>query len=333
MLRRYVNEHAPPVTTTPHLSSVPVLEATPIAARLRRSPRLSSTPKSEARRSPRRTSLGIPTPLGASITPRRSQRLSAARDATSSVASTASFQTALSSIAPPEPRTVHSPLMRPQLSGVAMTEPAYPTALSIAVDQHVSSLTALGCTVEAQALMALHAQSKKDPGSAVLLDGLLRGCATARQARDFERYANELMEVCEDKATLKEREVVSVEKVAPERAAHRTREVLEAVVINNENQTTRSDIDVRPVKTGSADISKIEETLPLAVKQAPAAIVVAEDAITPRKTQGLRRQHKYIALRVPHMQRKARRNKRAGLKRAKKFGTVYRSQLILGMPK
>ena len=195
-----------------------------------------------------------------------------------------------------------------------MAEPAYPTALSIAVDQHVSSLTTLGCGKEAQAFMALHAQSKKDPGSAVLLDGLLRGCPTARQARDFERYTNEFMEVCEGKRAPENREVASANKVAPSRAGHGTREILEAVVIDDVDRTARYDIDVEPTGEGTADIPKMEAH-PSAAKQAPVSVV----------------QHKHNAQHVPRIQRQARRNKRAGLKRAKKFGTMHRVPLILSM--
>lgn len=213
-----------------------------------------------------------------------------------------------------------------------MSEPSYRTAPPIAVDQHVSSLNAPGCAKGAQAFMASDPQSKSDPGSAVLLDGLLRGSASARQARDSERYTNEFIAVCEDKPAPEEKGVVSTKNIAPTRARHRTREVLKAVVVNNEIHPARYDIDAQPFETGSAYTSKMEETLPLAIKQAPASLVIAEDANAFRKSPKVRRQHKHVALRVLHMQRKARRNKRAGLKRAKKFGTVHRSQPILGLP-
>lgn len=150
MLRRFVDEHAHPESTIPVLTPGPVLTPTPVAFRLRRSPRLS-TPRGS-------------TPQLIPSTP----------------------------AAPAPTQSLQSPLTRPQLSGVSMSDPTYPTALSIAVDQRVSALTALNCTREAQAFMALHAQSAKDHGSAELLDALLRGTAAERQLRDFARYADDV---------------------------------------------------------------------------------------------------------------------------------------------
>jgi hypothetical protein len=85
--------------------------------------------------------------------------------------------------------TSASPLVRKNmLLNVSPQSPTYSTQVKDVVEHVVRSLFRRGRTMEGHALIELYKQSFKDPGTAELLDALLRQRANERQKRDFVRY-------------------------------------------------------------------------------------------------------------------------------------------------
>lgn len=86
-----------------------------------------------------------------------------------------------------------SPIIREVLlRDCSMSDPSYASRLHLAVERVASSLTTRGRPKESHAMKALYEQSFKDPGSANLLDAMLRRRTSERQRIDFRRYAEDV---------------------------------------------------------------------------------------------------------------------------------------------
>jgi len=81
------------------------------------------------------------------------------------------------------------------LRDCAIGDTGYSAKLYTAVDRVASSLAARGRTKETNAMRALYDQSFKDPGSADLLDAIIRRRTSERQKLDFRRYAEDVSKV------------------------------------------------------------------------------------------------------------------------------------------
>jgi hypothetical protein len=85
--------------------------------------------------------------------------------------------------------TTSSPLVRKNMVlDVSPHSTTYSAQVKDVVEHVVQSLTRRGRLMEGHALNELYKQSFKDPGTAELLDALLRQRANERQKRDFVRY-------------------------------------------------------------------------------------------------------------------------------------------------
>lgn len=91
------------------------------------------------------------------------------------------------------PARPHSPLVRTNLlRDVSPHSSSYASTLRVAVDETVKLLMLRGRTNEGHGMRELYTQSFKDPGSAELLDALLRQRPSERQVWDFGRYVEDV---------------------------------------------------------------------------------------------------------------------------------------------
>jgi len=93
---------------------------------------------------------------------------------------------------------IHTNLLR----DVSPHASLYATKLQKAVEENVDSLVKRERSSEGNGLRELYRQSFKDPGSAELLDALLRQRPTERQTRDFMRYVEDVERLSFKKAVV-----------------------------------------------------------------------------------------------------------------------------------